>query len=826
VKRSMVAKMLVSILLLFSFSFYAQGAGEYTLFVGEFENKSDVVNPMLSYLTDTLDFLFSRSKLARIHPISPGVRSAYLRRAQREQPNIDPTQLNLLAAGYGNADAVLAGSYTKVGDEWTMTTQLFVMREGSQAREDIQLAGGDVYRLLDNLAAEVSKRLGAGQYVLLSTKSWEAYEAYRRGHQSFYYFDTMGAINHFRQAIELDPHLAIAQAELGLSHAMFSQLKEAASAFAEATKNLQYASEQEQLVVKGLESFYRYYWVLKKGGGGLAGADMPRMHEDTVWNEPWLYWYIGQTGGEKGDPTHVRKQWLVSALAYSKAGFYGVAELVNLGANECIVTFDYSKDQEYLDAAIQFISQAADLDANDEYGDVWKHGELANVYEKMGKSEDAQQHRTQWLEEIKRKPMDSHSPESLNDFARNCLTMGVLGDAFAFASKAIELESDPNLHVVYLVTMADVHRSSGNLTEAFNSYAEAFDVSVRGDASTGVLSDSLSGLAQIVVNNRDSLDDAKRTKLDEIINTIRVIDPMRFRAYSAGFTIYTGGVFPDIRDFCHAMEDMEPLLELIRGLLKEEKAAPQQLVYISTLILFSGSVREHERNWLSSPDFIQSIADLNSPMYLGWVYEMLGEWKKAVEIYREALKLEAPETRVTACCALMSLGEEMPSQPHIYLEAEEAENITPHFEVAQASETVGGRYLWAPDTFDGYHDGKGQAEYEFEVSQPGTYRLLARMMAEISYADCVRVSVGNSEADVGIKTRSRGSSGLRPRGDTPESADGGIVSTGVGFSKRYAAWEWVQAGESFTLPAGKHRLVVHNKDDGVKLDCMVLYREK
>ncbi len=832
-RRSIVVKMLVSILLLFSFSFYAQGAGEYTLFVGEFENKSDVVNPLLSYLSDSLAHSFSRSKLAEINPISPGMRSAYLRRARREQPNIDSTQLALLAAKYGKADAVLVGSYTKTGEEWSMEAQLFVAREGSQAREDIQLSGGDIYRLLDSLAAEVSKRLGAGEYMLLSTASWEAYESYRQGHQAFYYFNTMGAINHFRQAIELDPNLAIAQAELGLSHAMFSQLKEAASAFAEATRNLQYASEQEQLVVKGLESFYRYYWVLKKGGGGLSGADMPRMREDTVWNEPWLYWYIAGTTEDARVRGRIRKQWLASALAYAKAGFYGFSELVDLGTDECIDAFNSSKDTEFLDVAIQFISQAADLDASDEYDDVWKYWELANIYEKMSEPVDVQKHREQWLEAIKRKPVDSRSPASLNSLAKKCLTMGASQDALAFAAKAVELESDPGLHALYLVTLADAHRKSGNLDEAFSGYVEAFHVSARGDAATSILKNSLSGLAKLVLKHRDSLDDAKQTKLDEIINIIRDMDPLRFRGYAANNIYDSGEILKGVWRFCHAMGDVSPMLEIIRGLLKEGIASEGQLVYLAELIMFNGGISEFERNWLSSPEFIQSIAALKSPTRLGWVYEMIGEPAKAVEAYEGALMSESQSARIVASCALISLrhslSEKTPPQPHIYLEAEDAENITPHFEIAQALETVGGRYLWAPDTFDGSCDGQGKAEYEFETSQPGTYLLVARMLAEKYYADSMRITIGNNEADLGIASgrtyRNRRGAEYIGSEYMPVSLEMSEPGLNI-YENHYAAWEWVPAGKSFALPAGKHRLVVHNKDDGVKLDCMVLYREK
>jgi hypothetical protein len=269
---------------------------------------------------------------------------------------------------------------------------------------------------------------------------------------------------------------------------------------------------------------------------------------------------------------------------------------------------------------------------------------------------------------------------------------------------------------------------------------------------------------------------------------------------------------------------MFPLLRFIRSLLRKEEAPVEQLVYLSALVSLNRGVSESERNWLSSPEFIQAIADLNNPMKLGWVYEIIGEEEKAIEAYRKSLKSELPVTRMIASCALLSLrhslGEGIPSQPHIYLEAEGAQNITPYFEIAEASEVSSGRYLWAPDTFDGSHDGKGQAEYEFEISQPGTYRPVARMLAETSYVDFVRVSIENNEADLGVKN----ANSIRDKSIAIGLSEVDLTT----FEKycKYAAWEWVPAGKSFTLPAGKHRLIVHNKDDGVKLDCMVLYKEE
>ena len=816
----------IIMLLIFSILCYGQETGGYTLFFGEFENKTDIVNPLLDLLADTLSYAFSRSEQVKIHTISPGLRSAYLQRAYNEQPDADATQIALRAAEYAKADVLLVGSYSKTDAQWTMEAQLYVMREGTRARENIQFSADSMYRLLDSLAAEVGKKLGAGQYMLLSTKSWEAYEAYRQGHLAYYNFDLMGAIGHFQRAVELDPRLAVAQAELGISYAMMSMLDQASAAFVEASRNLQYASEHEKLVVMGLESFYRYYWIMKSGG--MSQADMPRMREDRVWDEPWLSWYIGETSGDEAVRNRAYEQWLVSATVYAKAGFYGVDELAYAGTGKCLDAFSANKDPQFLDAALQFAAQAADSEANDEYDDTWKHWELADIYEEMGRTGDVQKHREQWLQVVRDKQISSFPPDKLNDFASGCLTMGKPKAALEFAAKAVELAPNLDNRMLYFVTLADARLAAGELTEAFSAYSEAFQVSTRGDASTRVLANSLSGLAKLLRSHSGFVGEDKQAKLNEIINAIGDMDPLIFRAYDAHSVLHLGGTtLEGMWHFCHAMGDMGPMSEIIRSLLREEPTPAGQLVYLADLIMLNGGVGESERNWLSSPEFIQSIADLNSPIGLGWVYEMIGEPTKAVEAYEAALKSELPAARMVASCALVSLrhslGEETASQPHVYLEAEEAESFTPYFEIAEAPEASGGRYLWVPDTFNGSHDGKGQAEYEFEIPQAGTYLLVARMLAEELYAESTQASIGGSEADLGIKSGRAYRNQVSAK-DIPIA----IELSELGQARqttRFAAWEWVPAGKSFTLPAGKHRLVVHNKDDGVKLDCMVLYRE-
>jgi tetratricopeptide (TPR) repeat protein len=579
----------------------------YTLFVGEFENRTDIVNPLLDFVNDTLDFLFSRSQLADIHPVSPALRSAYLQRARNEQPNVDATQLNLLAAEYGKADAVLVGGYSKTGAQWTMDAQLYVTREGSRAKEDIHLSGDDVYRLLDGLAAEVSKRLGTGEYMLLSTPSWEAYEAYRQGHQAYYNFDNLAAVRHFQRAIELDPQLAIAHAELGLCHLMLNDIPEVDKAMAEAEKNVQNVSEQERLIVMGLACYYKADRHAFMGSEGVSTfPDLPRLRDDTVWDEPWLRWHIARSSGDESVRDREYKQWLTSALAYAKAGFYGAPELAEAGVERpeglttgsefgrCVSAFNITKDPQFLEAALQFIGQAADVDANDAYDDAWKHWHLSRIYSLMDRRTDMQQQREEWLRIVKSKPPDDLSPGVINDIARKCLGIGSLKDALDFAFRAVELESDLDLRSQYLLTLADIRSASGELDEAFSLYLEAFEASERGDAGTGVLGDSLSGLTRLISDNPELVDEAIRTKLNQMTESIKNMDPMLFRSESAQATIKSGTTFGSIENFCLEVGDIEPALMLVRGMLEAETDPSEQLTFLSYLSRSEGGITESE----------------------------------------------------------------------------------------------------------------------------------------------------------------------------------------------------------------------------------------
>ena len=779
------------LLLVIGIPTYAQEP-DYTLFVGEFGDRTGIGNPLLLYLNDTLDFLFSRSELAEIHTISPGLRSAYLQMARNQQPNADITQLTLLAAEYAKANAILMGSYGKEGPQWFMEAQLYVMRGEGQAREDIRLVGEDMYHLLDDLAAEVGRRLGTGQYTLLSTSSWEAYEAYRRGHQAYYNFDMMGAIGHFQRAIELDPQMAVAHAELGVSYLGLNDVKKAGKAIAEIPKNLQNTSEQERSVVLGLQAYYEQY-------ASRATYDMPRMREDMVWDEPWLQWYAMSARKRAGARITNRefKLWLDSAVAYADAGFYGAPELVYIGlgsetsqseAGRCMIAFDATKDPQFLEAALQFIERAAVLEADDEYDDAWKYWEFAAIYDRMEQPTDVQKHREKWFQAIKSKPTEDFPSRTLNDIARRCMDIGSPRDALRFAGRAVDLESDPGIRATHLVTVAAIYLDLRELGEAFGLYLDAFETFARGDAGTDVLADSLRGLTDLMRSNPEFVDEAKRAELDEIMKVIENMDPLLFRQDVSSLS---GSVFESTRDFCLELGDIGLVLKLVRGLLKAETDPLEQFSLLSYLASSGGNLTESELALLE-----KILKEEKSPsLRLKCKYTLFS-------LYQMAGKYDEAEALVHG---------------DIILEAEDAVSITPRLRVEEDRNASNGKYITgSPDTSG---EPVGEAEYTFQVSKPGDYKVLGRVLAPDDDADKFFVSMDDGEKhiwdvavydadktawDVTVHSRNWVWSVVTRRKPGGLAGDDNVVNL------------------TYNLTAGQHTLRIGNREDSTKLDMIVI----
>ena len=145
---------------------------------------------------------------------------------------------------------------------------------------------------------------------------------------------------------------------------------------------------------------------------------------------------------------------------------------------------------------------------------------------------------------------------------------------------------------------------------------------------------------------------------------------------------------------------------------------------------------------------------------------------------------------------------------YLWLEAEDADTLTPDFEIAKDPLASGGEYLWIPEGTGG-DPGKGVAVYAIHINTSGDYVIWGRAMA--------------------------------PSGDDNSF----FVQMDEGFEAIRAIslsdnWHWdavnhLGSGEEsyptsdpliFSLSAGEHTLRIKQCEDGVKLDKLLITNDK
>lgn len=260
----------IGMLLIISVSCYAQEAQKnYTLLLLDFEDRSGVENPLLAFFNETIAFILSRQAgPVQVRMVPTLDRNALLAHAAKTQPDATPLEQGLLAAEWFDADALITGSYTKQGEQWSLESQVYHRREDRKTRQDIQIQGDNFYKLLDEFPAQLLQQFKAS-YVALTTNSWKAYEEYRRGREAFESYNFLGALQYYDRALELDPTLALVYAEQSYVYFMTGQSDLATKAVEAAQKLLPKASHMEQLAIRALA----HAWDAEKGGYREGGWD-------------------------------------------------------------------------------------------------------------------------------------------------------------------------------------------------------------------------------------------------------------------------------------------------------------------------------------------------------------------------------------------------------------------------------------------------------------------------------------------------------------------------------------------------------------------------
>jgi hypothetical protein len=145
---------------------------------------------------------------------------------------------------------------------------------------------------------------------------------------------------------------------------------------------------------------------------------------------------------------------------------------------------------------------------------------------------------------------------------------------------------------------------------------------------------------------------------------------------------------------------------------------------------------------------------------------------------------------------------QLPSPVNIWLEAEEGYLSAP-MEIASDDAASSGAYTWIPngwgDIFDPAEDG-GYAEYTFEVSAAGNYVVWGRVISNTGGDDSFFVSMDGSEYALW------------------DTQQGGTET-----------WVWDQVSNRdttdpvlFYLEAGKHTLIIKQREDGTKIDRILI----
>lgn len=136
----------------------------------------------------------------------------------------------------------------------------------------------------------------------------------------------------------------------------------------------------------------------------------------------------------------------------------------------------------------------------------------------------------------------------------------------------------------------------------------------------------------------------------------------------------------------------------------------------------------------------------------------------------------------------------------------EAENgtVKPKMRVERDNEAIGGAYVWTPGEPGGRGGGPGSVSWLLEVKDPGSYRLWGRVFAPTPEDDSFTVS-----AYVGAYTR-------------PGTREASILPSAEWHLGAGRDWRWCEFPVDLALPRGPAVLMLRTREDGAKIDSLLL----
>ncbi len=346
--------MLIGVLLAISISCYAQESQEsYMLLLLDFEDRSGIENPLLAAFNDTISFILSRqTHPVRVRTVLTADRDALLAHVAATQPDTTLLEQGLTVAEWVDADALIAGSYTKEGTEWSLEAQVYHRREGRKVRQEIKIQADSLYKLLDEFPAHLLQQFTDASYVALTTDSWKAYEEFRKGHETLGNYNFLGALEYYDKALELDPTLALAYAEQSYAYFITGQGDKATEAINRALQYVSRASPVEHRAIQALA----FCWDAAARSYQYEGIDF--LISGGAYDEEWLSWVMANAHDGKGRVEEAAKEYeLWFTLAEERSRWKGddPSYLLTL-ASKC------AGAHIHLDRAIEYAEQLLELD--------------------------------------------------------------------------------------------------------------------------------------------------------------------------------------------------------------------------------------------------------------------------------------------------------------------------------------------------------------------------------------------------------------------------------------------------------------------------------
>jgi TolB-like protein len=162
-------------------------------------------------------------------------------------------------ARWADADIVISGAVFKLGETYRIDAQAYDIESGTMIVAH-KVSGSELFEMVEELTAGLLGGLTGSSEpmpkLLAVTNNQEAFRAFSEGRSSYEQLDFEGAVESFRESIELDGEFAQPRLQLATSLFAVGEDEKGMAALAQAVANSEQLPEDERLLVQGLDAYF------------------------------------------------------------------------------------------------------------------------------------------------------------------------------------------------------------------------------------------------------------------------------------------------------------------------------------------------------------------------------------------------------------------------------------------------------------------------------------------------------------------------------------------------------------------------------------------